>query len=147
VPLVLVLAILGDLILQVWMGPRYAEGSILPILAIGSLLMLAQRPLTSILIGLNLHGPIGFATLGMALCGMAIGLMGLALFGWGLTGSALAIGIPLTIGYGFFIPVYACHQVGTPVREYARAFIKPIGCAVPFTFCLFSSRFLLHDHP
>src|SRR5207245_2542124 len=145
-PVTLVLGILGDLILRLWMGPQYEQGLVLAILAIGHLLVLAQRPLASMLVGLNLHGTFGFATLAMTLCGISLAFAGLAALGWGLVGSAMAIGLPLTIGYGTFIPIHACRRLGVPLSEYVRAFRTPVACAVPFALCLLGSRILLHDH-
>ena len=65
------LSVMGDPILQTWMGPRYREGTLMAVIAIGNFLPLTQRPAQQVLIGLNRHGRIGWASLAVALLGVA----------------------------------------------------------------------------
>ena len=57
-PMVLTVAILGDPIMVLWMGDRYSPGLSVVVLASGTFLALALRPVQMVLLGLNLHGPL-----------------------------------------------------------------------------------------
>ena len=62
-PMVLVLAIMGGLLLQVWMGERYAQGPVLAILAAGYLGLLSQVGAQAVMTGLDAHGRPGVGQL------------------------------------------------------------------------------------
>lgn len=147
-PLFLVLAILGAPILDLWMGPRYEQGLVLAILAVGYLLPVSQQPAVTILTGLNLHGRVGVINLGVALVGVALGIIAMGVLQWKLVGAALALVLPLMIGDGILIPLYACRRLGVSFTEYLRrAFLGPIVCAIPFALCLVAIRVLFGGRP
>jgi O-antigen/teichoic acid export membrane protein len=147
-PMLLGLAILGDPILGLWMGPQYEPGLVLAILAAGYFLPLAQQPVVTILIGMNLHGPVGYITLVMATFGAGLGMITVGLLGWNLIGAALAVGLPLAIGSGALVPIYACRKLSIPLNEYfRRAFVGPIACSIPFALCLVAIRILFGNRP
>jgi len=67
--------------------------------------------------------------------------------GWDLLKAALLIALPLTIGRGVIVPVYACRKVGIPLGKYIRgAFLGPSLCILPFALCLILSRILFADN-
>lgn len=146
-PILLFLSIFSDLILQIWMGPQYAHGLVLTILAAGYFLPISQNSVMRILMGMNFHGRIGLLNLGVAIAGFSLGAIIVNAVGWSLVGAALLVAIPLTIGNGIIVPIYACRKLGVPLTEYLRrAFLGPAVCALPFGLCLVSSRVLFPDN-
>ena len=55
-PIMLGLAILGDSVIVLWMGPHYVHPWLTATLALGMFLPVAQGPAVQILIGLDAHG-------------------------------------------------------------------------------------------
>ncbi|MBU0719520.1 MAG: lipopolysaccharide biosynthesis protein [Planctomycetes bacterium] len=140
-PLLVGLAVLGDGILHVWMGPDYADGLLMAILALGFLVPVAQEPAISIMVGLNAHGWPSLVNLVAAV--IAIGLTALALgpLEWGLVGAAAAVTIPLTLANGIYLPICAARRLGMRVRDYvSEAVSGPIFCAGVFALCLVGCR-------
>ena len=147
-PLILVLVISGDNLLHVWMGEQYSQPLLIAILTLGHLTQLSFMPLFSILSGLNLHGRPGVANLLAA--GTALCLVYLALqhFHTGLPGVALAVGLPLTVANGVYLPLYACRVLGLSLRELLiQAWRVPIACAIPFSLCLISGKWFYSHSP
>jgi O-antigen/teichoic acid export membrane protein len=147
-PLTLTLAILGDPILHVWMGPRYEQGLVVLILAAGFFPMLTQQPAVTILTGLNAHGRLGIASLASSILGLGLSLVFVRALGWGLPGAALAVAVPLSLGGGLFVAVAASHRLGLSVTRYLRqSYLSPILCAIPFAACLSFARIAFADRP
>jgi O-antigen/teichoic acid export membrane protein len=147
-PMLLGLVILGDPILRLWMGDRYDHGLVLAILAAGCLAPFAQRPMGTILIGLNQHGAVAVANLIAAVVGLSLGLLNAYWLGWHLTGAALAVGLPFTVFTGVFLAVYGCRRVGIPLGHYLRrVLLGPFACAVPFAAVLGAARLAFGDRP
>jgi O-antigen/teichoic acid export membrane protein len=147
-PMLLGLIILGDPILRLWMGDRYDHGLVLAILAVGCLAPFAQRPMGTILIGLNQHGAVAVANLAAAAVGLSLGLLNAHWLGWGLAGAALAVGLPFTGFTGAFLAIYGCRRLGIPLREYLRRVLVPsMACAVPFALTLATCHRVLRDRP
>jgi O-antigen/teichoic acid export membrane protein len=147
-PIILTLAILGDPILRLWMGVRYEQGLVLALLVLGMFLPVAQRTVSIMLQGLNLHGRMALANLVAAICGVGLSLLNVTVLKWGLPGAALAIAVPMTLGTGVFIPFYACRELGIPLREYARrTFVVPVACVLPWAAVLGMSRVVFAARP
>ena len=147
-PMVLTLVIFGGPILRLWMGPRYENGALLAALAVGYLASMLLRPALHILIGLNAHGRAGAAIL--LGTGGAIGLAFIALgpMQSGLIGAAAAIGVPLTITHGLYLPWLTCRELEMRVSTLARGVLEdPIRCVLPFAFCLLASRVVFAQQP
>ena len=141
VPMSLTLALLGDLIMRLWMGPKYDSGPVLLILVIGYFLPMTQRPALQVLMGMNLHGWVGVSSLLMALMGLSLSYTAVVVLGWGMTGAALAVTVPLMLGKGLFTATYACHKLGVPAGEYVRkSFLGPLSCGIPFAAALLLGR-------
>lgn len=141
VPMTLGLVILGGPLLLVWMGPRYDQGLILTILALASAPTLAHRPAMSIMMGLNLHGYIAFASLAAAIVGVTLSIVNVKVLGLGLLGAALAIAIPQLVMTGFVAPVYVCRRLDIPLRDFVReGYARPLVCGIPFALVLLASR-------
>ena len=147
-PMALGLAILGDPLVVLWMGPRYRPGAFMAILVLGFLLPLVLRPVLTILVGLDLHGAPAVASLVAAVAGVALALLNVAVLGWGLEGAALAVALPLSVGDGIFLAYYAGRRLGMPLLGAVRdACLVPVACALPFALVLLASRLLLGHRP
>jgi len=147
-PATLVLVVFGDVILGLWMGPRYQSGAVLGILAVGFLPTIAHMPIQSILVGMNAHGRPGIAYLAAALVAAALASIAVGPLGLGLIGVAGAIAIPLALVNGIYLPLYACARLHLPVRRYAaRVLPGPALFALPFGVFLFGARALFPDDP
>ncbi len=147
-PLILLLVILGDAILHVWMGPHYAAGLLLAVLAVGFFVTVTHQTILSVLMGLNAHGRPGIARLMGATCTVGLVALSLGPLDWGLVGVAVSVTLPLVIVDGVYLPVYACRRLSLPVRTLLfRAYRSPILCAIPFSLCLLAGRVLFADWP
>ena len=146
-PITLILVTFGDIIITLWMGSQYAHNGVLTILAIGYFLPTSQSSVMRILIGINLHGRIGLISLLVSLTVFALGMIVVNATGWSLVNGALLIAIPLTIGNGIVVPVYACRQFNIPLMEYILyIFYVPFLCSLALGVILFFSRILFPDN-
>jgi O-antigen/teichoic acid export membrane protein len=147
-PMMLSLAILGDSILELWMGPAYRQGPIILVLAAGHLLPMVQEPLVLILVGTNAHGKVGLA---LAVAAGLAGLLGTVALGhadWGLIGAALSITIPLTLIKGLYMPFAACRRLDLPFGPYlVTALLRPALHLSPLALILLACRLSLPDQP
>jgi O-antigen/teichoic acid export membrane protein len=147
-PMVIFLSIMGSPLLMFWMGPKYRQGTLLIILAVGHVMTMIQQPVWNILAGMNVHGRLGVANLIAAVVSLGLALLALGVFHLGLIGAALAVVLPLSITYGVYIPLYACRLLGMSVRSYlTSAMRKPLLCVLPFTGCLFGVRYVFAGRP
>ena len=140
-PMIIVLAILGKSVLQLWMGERYAYGTVLAILAVGHLAPLSQRVTYHVLMGMGRHGLPAIAMLGAAVVAAVLTVLFLGSFQWGLEGAALAIVLPLTIVNAVVVPAYACRVLSLPYTRYlAQVLPGPIFAAAPLALWLWVAR-------
>jgi O-antigen/teichoic acid export membrane protein len=147
-PLILLLSIDGGHLLRIWMGPRYEYGGLIAVLAIGYLLPITQQAVSTILIGLNLHGKPALFSIPVAVVGLTVGIVAVRMFGCTLTGAALMVVVPLSIGNGLIPMVYACHKLHVSLRYFVyRSFIAPGVRAVPFALCLLAANRVFAGHP
>jgi O-antigen/teichoic acid export membrane protein len=147
-PILTFLIIMGSPLLVFWMGPEYNKGTVLIILALGHLLPMIQQPAWTILSGMNAHGRIGVANLVAAVVSMGLAIFALGILKWGLVGAALAIVLPLTIVYGFYVPLYTCHHLDLPLKKYAfNSICRPVILVLPFAACLVLARLIFQGKP
>ena len=145
-PMILTLTLLGDPILRVWMGPHYALGQVLLILALGSLPAIAQQPVLYLLCGLNAHGRPGLASLAASLVAVGLTLVAMGPLDWGLTGVALAVCIPQAVTSGLYVPALACRRLRLPFAYYLlQVWRRPILYCTPFALCLALARLALNS--
>ena len=138
-PMVIALSTLGYPLLELWMGVAYASkgAAVLSVLAIGYLAFIIQTSVRSVLAGLNLHGRPGVANFVASIMSAVLSLLVLGPWGGGLVAVSVAISVPLTIANGIYVPMYACRQLGLPVRRYLTDTMKgPLLCGVPFAAAL-----------
>ncbi|NLE28065.1 MAG: oligosaccharide flippase family protein [Phycisphaerae bacterium] len=147
-PLITFLVIMGSPLLVFWMGPKYNKGIVLVILALGHLLPMIQQPAWTILSGMNAHGRIGVANLIAAMVSMGLAIVALGVLKWGLIGAALAIVLPLSVIYGFYIPIYTCHCLNLSLKKYILGSVyRPLIMVLPFAACLGITRIIFHAAP
>ena len=140
-PLLVTLAILGDSLIRLWMGPAYVFPGLSTVLALGSFPSWVQEPVWSILTGMNQHGKVALTRLMGAACSVALLAIGMGLFHWGLLGAALAFAVPQAVVDGVITPRMACRRVGVSLRQYyMQTFLKPGLCVLPYACCLWVAR-------
>jgi O-antigen/teichoic acid export membrane protein len=140
-PITVFLSVMADPILDVWMGPQYRHGLLMTVLAVGNFLPLTQRPAGHMMIGLNAHGRVGWASFAVACIGVAAAAIALGPLDMGLVGAALALVVPYSLGNGLFVMVYACRRVGVPLVQFCRrVFLAPLLCSVPLFVVLAACR-------
>lgn len=147
-PMVLVLVLFGSVVLGLWMGPRYANGLLLAILAVGYLSVMVQTPVLAILRGLNAHGRAGVAQLVASLCSAGLIILSLGVLGWGVVWVAVAVTLPLTIINLVYLPQLICRRVGLDIgRYYLSVIARPAVHVLPFTIILVVARLFFHNDP
>ena len=146
-PILLAFAIVGDDVLQVWMGPRYDPTWVLTLMAIGSMFPISQQPIFSILVGLNLHGRFAAAQMVGSILGFVASLIALRWFHYHLLGLA-AVGLSVTNAVALFVAVDTCRRLSIPVRPYfMRAYGGPVACAAPFGAGLIAVNLVFDGRP
>lgn len=142
-PILVVLAVFGDGIINVWMGPDYVYPGLMPIFAFCVYPMLVQESIWGILAGMNVHGRVAMAQLFGAIASAAVLGIGLGLFNWSLIGAAICFSFPRFVADGIVTPVLACRRLGVPLTGFYRdVYVKPCLCVSPMGIGLVSARFL-----
>ena len=145
-PPLVALAVVGDAVIWLWMGPSYTVGLLVTLLALGHLAPIAHSPIGNVLTGLNSHGRPALLSLIGAISTAGLAYVLVVWLGGGLVGVVVAIVVPMTIVEGIAVPLYACRIVGLdPVRFYRQVWLRPLACVAPFTACLVAVRWLFAD--
>jgi O-antigen/teichoic acid export membrane protein len=140
-PMTLGLAIMGDPLIHVWMGPDYAVGAVLLILVLGNFVATSQMPAMSVLLGMNAHGRPGVAHLAASAVAAGLAFVALGLLHGGLAGAALAVTVPLAVTSGVYIPSRACRLLDAPMLEYwRRVWTGPLLATAPYGAALALGR-------
>ena len=140
-PMIVVLVIFGDMLMELWMGAAYAEWLLVAILALGYFLPISQDTLVSILIGMNRHGRIAWILL-IVVTVIAM-LLGWWIYasGWALAKAAIMVVVPLTVAYGILLPIYVCQELElSHIAYWASAFFQPIMLNFPSVILLWYAR-------
>lgn len=146
-PLLVFMAMYGDHVMLVWMGPRYVDYELLLLLAIGQMLPIMQSPVIRVMMGLNLHGRLSLVNMVLQLGGLCIGLVALHWAGWSLLRAATLVVIPQLLS-SVAIPYLACRKLGiSTTRYYTQAFGKPVLCALAFAAVLELAQRLVGGDP
>jgi len=148
-PILLLLILYGDLVLNLWMGTRYTGNAALMILALGYFLPISQSSVREVLTGLNQHGKIGLFTCCLSLALFIAGSLFFIQAGWTLNRAAILLALCLGLGIGIAPAYRACNSLNVPYIEYLRSsFAMPACCNAAFVLCLAAFRFLLGgSHP
>ncbi|MBA2301959.1 MAG: polysaccharide biosynthesis C-terminal domain-containing protein [Acidobacteria bacterium] len=118
------LVVFGRDLVHLWMGPGF-EGAVMPlyILAGAGIVMVAQGPTGSILLGTGHHRLVAGAS--MAEIAMNV-VITVALIGTvGLPGAAIGTAVPFVLINVFLLIPIACRSVGVPVRRFFRIAVAP----------------------
>lgn len=132
------LMVLGDRVIDLWMGPGYVNWKVMVILAAGSLLPVSQSALIRILVGLNEHGRVAKIGVGLAAVTLVIGLALATISGWDLVVAAFVVVIPLNVGTGLVALVLGCRQFDISFSSYWSTVLKD-----PFVLLVLSLGVLL----
>ena len=147
-PPALGLAILGDALVEIWMGADYVIPGLLPLLALGMFPVIGQSSVLRVVMGMDLHGRIGLAALVTTAAIFGVGVMANNIVGWTLHGAAALAVASIGIPFGVVVPYYACRRLGIQFAGYLlRAFTVPVLCGVAFSLPLAASRHLLQGSP
>jgi O-antigen/teichoic acid export membrane protein len=146
-PILIGLAIAGDDILHVWMGPQYSAGYVLMLMALGSLVPISQQPIYTILVGLNFHGQLAAIRIIGSFAGFIASLVAMRTFNLDLLGLAV-VGLIVSNVVSLWTAIDTCRQLSIPLREYFKlAYAGPIACALPFALSLIVVDVLLSAYP
>jgi O-antigen/teichoic acid export membrane protein len=112
------LFVLGDRVVELWMGDGYADRILIGILAAGSIVPAAQSAALNIMAGLNQHGKI--AKVNLYVSGLLV-IAGLGLVSaseWTLTAAAWLLVLPSNFGLGFVVIIVSCRVLHISPIEY-----------------------------
>jgi O-antigen/teichoic acid export membrane protein len=133
----------GDL-LAIWMGPRYADSTLMAALVGVYFFSNAYAPLFYILAGLNRHGRIAGAMLGAALLGILLAGIAVFWFDAGIISMVFALGFPWALVTGIYLPLKSSATLDVSLFELVRkAWLKPIMCTLPLVIALLAVHFLI----
>jgi O-antigen/teichoic acid export membrane protein len=118
------LFVLGDRVVELWMGEGYANRTLIAVLAAGSMLPAAQSAALNIMAGLNQHGKIAKVNLYVSGVLVAIGLGIVSASGWTLTAAAWLLVLPSNFGLGLVVIAVSCRVLHVSAREYLTGVIR-----------------------
>ncbi|HED16890.1 MAG TPA: transporter [Gammaproteobacteria bacterium] len=145
-PLLMLLAVFGDVVIGVWMGSNYVNHPLIILLAMGAFLPASQQAIIRILMGMNMHGRVGFISFIVSLLVFLPGYYYINGTEWTLMNAASLIVLPEVIGTGLVLPIYACRIIGIPFYQYlSRAFFTPVLTCSVFLGIILLNRALLYD--
>jgi O-antigen/teichoic acid export membrane protein len=143
-PMVVCLLVFGDEVLRLWMGDHFVNARLIVTLQVGFLFHLAYLPLQRALAGLNLHGPPGWMSLVATAIALAATAIGLAFGEWTINEVAVAVGVPVALYSGVYLPLYTCRKLQVPVAHFFRqVWLLPLACMLPLALILVAARFAL----
>jgi O-antigen/teichoic acid export membrane protein len=118
------LFVLGDRLVDLWMGGGYANWTVVAILTGGSVLPIATSALLQLMIGMNEHGRIARLSIYLSVVSVVIAIPLVMNFGWSLELAALLIVLPSNIGIGAVGIYVGCSVLHISVREYVRDVLR-----------------------
>lgn len=140
-PMILFMAILGDHVLNIWMGAEYARLNLIMVLSIGFFLPISQGPSLRVLMGMNRHGRVALINLVLTVVMLAIGLIWINLIGWELVYVAFLTSSIFTVTLGVITPIFTCRAIGMSYFEYlAKSYAVPLLCGGILTVWLIICR-------
>jgi O-antigen/teichoic acid export membrane protein len=148
-PICGILIILGQSIIEVWVGKKYIAQSypVLVILILSITLMWAQGASTRILFGIGKHGTWAAVTLIEGIANVILSIILVRPFG--IIGDSLGTAIPLFFSMVFFVPRHVCRRLNVRVGAYLReAYVLPLLLCIPLiaTMLLMKMWFVPHTY-
>lgn len=148
IPPLMFLMMMGDLVVELWMGPGYADWQITSVLAAGFMLKVAQGPLLRILVGLNLHGAVAKAGSFFVLLTLGLGLLAMRHIGWSVQNAAMFVAIALGLVPGLVTSVYGVRYLNIGVVEYWNKVLrKNVLLMLLLAAALYACRWIAVDRP
>jgi O-antigen/teichoic acid export membrane protein len=143
IPPLAFLIVLGDLVMELWMGPEYAIWATSAILAAGFLLPISQSPLTRVMVGLDEHGKIAKTSIMISATVFGAGLVWVSSTQWTLSVATALMAAPIGIGMGLAVLFHGIRYLSIGVAGYFSAVLKrPLILLVCLVVALWSVRVL-----
>jgi O-antigen/teichoic acid export membrane protein len=121
------LLVLGDRIVEVWMGEGYAHWAVMAILAVGSLLPNAQNALLTVLVGMDEHGKVAKVSLWISIVVAIPGFVLVSFLGWSLEAAAWLVVLPTNAGMAAVTLWAGCKALRISAKLYiARVLRDPL---------------------
>ena len=142
--LLIVFFTVGDLIIDLWMGPGYSDWGTSAMLAAGFLMPISQGPILKVMAGLNQHGRIALASIGVTFTLLIVGLLSVSYVGWSIRSAAALIAMPIGLGTGATCLYYGFTHLKLGLSDYYHKVLRDglvllaLLSAVLFTFRWFS---------
>ena len=131
VPCHVTFLLIGDRIIDVWIGPGYAASySVLVVLSLTFLIHVPAHVSAILLLGTGRHRSLALISVAAALLNVVLSV---ALGRWiGVVGVALATGISFAISLSVIVPLQAIRQIELGVRKYVTTLAGPllVGAAI-----------------
>ena len=135
------LIVLGDRVIELWMGVEYINREIIIILSAGAIFPVAQRTFVTILIGMDEHGRIAKYSIAGSAIVVLIGLGLVHAYGWSLAAAAWLIVASTNIGIAAVTLIVGCRVLGISAVEYMRSILRdPILLCVILLSALYAVR-------
>ncbi len=147
-PAMMMLALLGDAVLELWMGANYVYPGLMMLLSAGLFLSASQGAAIQALVGMNEHGRVAIFNVVLTVVILVVGTSIMQWFQWNLTKAAWLIVFAMVPPYGLIVPLYACRKLKIGIVEYfRRVFARPVLCSLPLLATLLAVRRYFEGHP
>ena len=145
-PICATFIVLGESIIEAWVGPKYVSSYIvLVLLIVPRTVYRAQGASTRILFGMSQHKPLALVLAAEGVANLVLSILLIRRFG--IVGDALGTAIPLLCTSLSFLPYYLCRLLQVRVWEFvSQAYALPIVICVPFIAVLLLMRHFFHAH-
>ena len=126
-PMLIVLGVYGDVLIDLWMGPDYVNSALIIVISLGFFLPLSQNSILKLLGGMNAHGRIAMLNMQLTFVVYGAGIVYVNMVGWSLLNAALLLSVSMSVGYGVLVPILACREIKVSLFEYLRkVFFRPL---------------------
>ena len=146
-PVTAILIILGQPIIEAWVGLRYVADSypVMLVVLIPTTLILAQSASPRILFGMARHRTLAWIT---SIEGIANLILSIVLVQrMGVIGDAIGTAIPLTFTSVYFMPRYLARTLKVPLPTFVReAYLLPVLLSLPQVAVLLAMRYRFPVH-
>lgn len=131
-PMSIFLLFFGAYLLELWMGKDYANGTMMAVLVLGSLIPATQAAVQYAVTGLNKHGQLATITLVMTVLSLGLAMIVVSIVGWNTENAAWAIAIGWSVGRGAATYHFLFNKLNVPMIDYLRqTLLIPLLCNIP----------------
>lgn len=139
IPAAAFLIVMGQEFLTIWVGHKFSEPGVLPLMArilailtVGYCLILSQHSNFLVLAGRGEHRVFGVLTAVEAVLCVGLAVFTVTVLDWGLIGIAWSNLIPMALVAGIIIPVYFNRKMEIPAREsFVHVWLPALVSAAP----------------